>query len=84
MRKDSNFTGQPIFNQLLNLIPRSLIQVAVKEHASDRYCKRFKSYDHLVTMLYATFHKCNSLRELVTGMMACGRAILLPNILYAV
>jgi hypothetical protein len=75
MRKDSNFTGQPIFNQLLNLIPRSLIQVAVKEHASDRYCKRFKSYDHLVTMLYATFHKCNSLRELVTGMMACGNRL---------
>lgn len=71
MRKDTFFTGQPIFNQLLKLIPKNLINASVRAHNSDRYCKKFMSYDHLVTMLYTTFHKCKSLREVTTGMMAC-------------
>ncbi len=71
MSKSTFFTGQPIFCQLLNLIPRHLIASSVKEHSSDRYYKRYKSYDHLVTMLYTCFQKCSSLREVVTGLMAC-------------
>lgn len=71
MNKDTLFTGQPIFNQLLQLIPKYIIRDVVKEHQSDRYYKRFKTYEHLVTMLYTSFHGCKSLREVVTGMMAC-------------
>lgn len=37
---------------------------------SDRYCKRFSSYDHLVTMLYTVFNQCHSLREVTTGLLA--------------
>ena len=68
MGKSTFFTGQPIFNQILSLIPNSIISSLVKEHKTDRYCKRLRSYDHLVTMLYCVFHRCNSLREVVTGM----------------
>src|ERR1051325_593467 len=71
MDEGTFFTGQPVFNQLLNLIPRSIISKLTKKHKSDHYYKKFKSYDHLVTMLYATFHGCKSLREVTTGMMAC-------------
>ena len=71
MRKDTFFTGQPIFNQLLKLIPKNMINSTARDHHADRYCKKFMSYDHLVSMLYATFHKCKSLREVTTGMMAC-------------
>lgn len=71
MAKDTFFTGQPVFNQLLQLIPKHIIRNASKHHQSDRYYKRFKTYDHLVTMLYTSFHGCKSLREVVTGMMAC-------------
>ena len=70
MPKSTFFTGQPIFNQILSLIPRSMVSTLVKEHRTDRYCKRFRSYDHLVTMLYCVFHRCTSLREVVTGMQA--------------
>jgi hypothetical protein len=70
MNKSTFFTGQPIFAQLLRFIPRDLIRRITAEHNSDRYCKRFTTYEHLVTMLYATFNHCNSLREVTTGMLA--------------
>jgi Domain of unknown function (DUF4372)/Transposase DDE domain len=70
MGKSSFFTGQPIFGQLLNFIPRSMVSGISRSVQSDRYCKRFSSYDHLVTMLYAIYNNCHSLREVSTGMLA--------------
>lgn len=72
MSKDNLFTGQPVFTQLLKLIPRDLIEQLVRKHDSDRYCKKFFSYDHLVSMLYAGFFQCTGIRELVTGLQANG------------
>ena len=71
MAKDNFFTGQPVFNQLLQLIPKHIIRNVSRQHQSDRYYKRFRTYEHLVTMLYTSFHGCKSLREVITGMMAC-------------
>ena len=70
MPKSTFFTGQPVFNQLLSLIPRSGIHLLSKKYQSDRYCKRFKAYDHLVTILFCCFHQCSSLREVITGLQA--------------
>lgn len=72
MNKHKFFTGQPIFSQLLHLIPKSIVFKAAVEHKADRYAKRFSTYDHLVTMLYAAFHQCSSLREVITGLQANG------------
>ena len=71
MNKNAKFTGQPIFSQLLSLINPSTISQQAKKCKTDRYYKKFKTYDHLVTMLYAVFHKCTSLREVCTGMQVC-------------
>jgi hypothetical protein len=71
MNKSNFFTGQPIFSQLLNFIPRHLVTKISQEYKGDYYCKRFKTYDHLVTMLYAIYNNCNSLREVSTGLLAC-------------
>ena len=70
MLKNNLFTGQPIFNQILSLIPRSMVRRLARENNTDYYCKSFRSYDHLVTMLYCIFHQCSSLREVITGMQA--------------
>lgn len=70
MHKSTFFTGQPIFNQLLNFIPRSAVQGISRDLQADRYYKSFKTYDHLVAMLYAVFNHCNSLREVTTGLLA--------------
>ena len=70
MPKSTFFTGQPIFNQLFSLIPRSTVSQLSRKYKTDRYCKKFRTYDHLITMLYCCFHQCSSLREVITGMQA--------------
>ncbi|MDT0676526.1 IS4 family transposase [Autumnicola musiva] len=71
MNKSNNFSGQPIIKQLLKLLSPSIITRTASDHNSDRYYKRFKTYDHLVTMLYATLSGVSSLRELSTILLAC-------------
>ncbi len=70
MPKSSYFTGQPIFSQLLKLIGKDQVQALARSQGTDRYCKSFYSYDHLVAMLYACFFEVTSLRELTTGLQA--------------
>jgi len=70
MSKSTFFTGQPIFSQLLKYLPRDLVARVARDYRADHYCKRFNSYDHVVTLLYAIFNNCNSLREVTTGMLA--------------
>jgi hypothetical protein len=71
MNKSTNFIGQPIIKQLLKLLPYDIVSRTAKQANSDRYYKRFKTYDHLVTMLYATLGGVSSLRELSTILLAC-------------
>ena len=70
MSKGTFFTGQPIFNQVLNFIPRSSVSSIARELRADHYYKSFKTYEHLVTMLYSIFNHCTSLREVTTGLLA--------------
>ena len=54
MNKFKNFSGQPITSQVLKFIRASMIARAAKKQISDCYYKRFKTYDHSVTMIFAT------------------------------
>jgi hypothetical protein len=71
MIQSNNFSGKPIISQVLNFIPRDLVYRTADVHKTDKYIKTFKSYDHLMTMLYAVLSDCSSLRELSTAMLAC-------------
>jgi len=71
MDNNTFFLGQPLFTQLLKLIPDRLIRGCINKHRCDYYYKSFKSHDHLVSMLYNSFFKCTSLREVCTGLQAC-------------
>lgn len=75
MGKGTFFTGQPIFNQILEFIPRSMVNQIAREQKADRYYKSFGTYEHLVTMLYAIFNRCDSLREVTTGLLAWDQRI---------
>jgi len=68
MSKSNYFSSKSVFGQLISLIDDKIIKEAVKKNDSDRYVKRFKSKDHLISMLFCSFAKCNSLRE-VSGAM---------------
>ncbi len=64
------FTGQPVLNQLLRLIPPALVGRLTKKYDTDRYCKSFFTKDHVVTMLANSFMRCSSLQELISGLQA--------------
>ena len=68
MSKSNYFSSKSVFGQLISLIDDKKIKDAVKKTNSDRYVKRFKSKDHLISMLFCSCAKCNSLRE-VSGAM---------------
>lgn len=71
MNKSTHFSGAPIIKQILKFILPSDITRTAEKYKSDRYYKKFKTYDHLVTMIYATLSGVSSLRELSTVMLAC-------------
>jgi hypothetical protein len=71
MNKSKNFSGQPIISQVLKFIPASIIARIAKKQMSDRYYKRFKTSDHLTTMIFATLSGSSSLREVSSIMLAC-------------
>lgn len=70
MNKSNHFTGQPIFSQLVSLIPKEIIAKVVSQQGSDRYYKKFNTWHHLLTMLFTCYGQCSSLREVITGMRA--------------
>lgn len=71
MNQRNNFSGKPIISQLLQFIPRDIVNRTAAAHKADRYTKTFTTYDHLITLLYAVLSDCTSLRELSTAMLAC-------------
>lgn len=71
MNKSKNFSGQPIIKQVLNFIGTKDIHRTAKKHNSDRYTKKFTTYEHLVTMMFAVISGCSSLREVSGIMLAC-------------
>lgn len=84
MHKNTYFTGQPIFSQLINLIPRNKVDQQARHYKSDRYYKKFKTYDHLISMLYCILNNCSSIREVVTGLLACEKKLLHLGLNYSV
>ena len=68
MSKTTFFFGQSVFGQLISLIDSSIVSNASKACNADRYVKKFKTKDHLISMLFCAFAKCSSLRE-VSGAM---------------
>ncbi len=72
MSKDinKNLVGQPIFKQLIKLLPRDQFDVFVHQCKTDRYYKSFYSWDQLVVMLFGIFSRCDSMGEVCDGMRA--------------
>ena len=71
MSKDSHFTGQPVYSQVLKLLNKEkILQISRETKGSEAYVKRFDGYQHLVVMLFGILKHFDSLRELEIGMKA--------------
>lgn len=69
MGKSNYFFGHSVFGQLINLVDRSIISRSVRKTGSDRYVKRFSTWDHLVSMLFVSLSGCTSLREVAGALL---------------
>lgn len=65
-----HLVGQPIFKQILELIPRNKFDLLVSRHRADRYYKTFDAWTHLMTMLFGILSRCDSMGEVCDGMRA--------------
>ena len=72
MSKDTtkNLVGQPIFKQVMKILPREQFDILVRQCGSDRYYKSFFSWEQLVVMLFGIFSRCDSMGEVCDGMRA--------------
>ena len=84
MGKSTNFSGQPIFNQILKLIDKSEIRRIGKQHGAERYIKRFTTYNHLIVMLFVAFEGYHSIRETIIGLFANAHKLAHLGIYYVV
>ena len=62
--------GQPILSQVLGLIDKWDFKKLVKKNKSDHYYKSFKTWDHLVLMLFGILSRCDSMAETCEGLRA--------------
>lgn len=69
MSKSTHFSGQPVFGQIINLLPKAKILETSRQMGGERYVKHFDAWHHLVIMLYAVIKRFDSLREITASML---------------
>jgi hypothetical protein len=72
MGKDisKNLVDQPIFKQIIKMLPREQFDLLVNQCGSDRYYKTLFSWKQLTIMLFGIFSRCDSMGEVCDGMRA--------------
>jgi hypothetical protein len=70
MGKSTNFSGQPLLNQLIKFIDKGDVKRIAKQHKAERYVKKFSTYNHMVVMLFVVFEGYHSIREVILGLLA--------------
>ena len=60
-----------IFNQLLQLFPRTEFQRAVQDTKAERHARGCSSWDQVVAMWFAQLGRAPSLREICGGLASC-------------
>src|SRR5579883_2232457 len=71
MNKSKDYLGQPVFSQILSLLDRSFINKVISKHQANKYYKKLRLREHLVSMLYCVYAGCTSLREVEAGLQVC-------------
>lgn len=69
---EKKLVGQPIFKQIVDLLPKDIFDLLVRKHKSDRYYKRFTSWTELLTLLFGILSRCDSMGEVCDGMRVLG------------
>jgi hypothetical protein len=60
-----------LFSQIIDIVDRKKFHQLVYRHQSERYAKKFNSWDHFVSMLFCQLAQAKSLREICGGLACC-------------
>ena len=65
MSKDSHFTGQPVYSQVLKLLDKEkILQISCETKGSEAYVKRFDGYQRLSRNLVGIrINLCKSIQK---------------------
>lgn len=66
--KRSKNTNKPLFGQILDLIPKHLLQSVTRKHQTDKGCSKYKTYDQLVALIFGQLNKCYTLSDISCGL----------------
>lgn len=61
-------SDKPVFKQILDLIPHSVLRASINKYKSDKSCSKYFTYDQLSSMMFGQLNKCLSLREIAMGI----------------
>jgi len=60
--------SKPLVRQIIDFVPRWMIQSCTKQHQSDKGCSKYKTYDQFVAMTFGQLNKCYTLTDISTGI----------------
>eukprot|EP01038_Epipyxis_sp_PR26KG_P001612 gene1612-2268_t len=61
-------TNVTLFSQVISKLDRAKFKKLVYEYKTDKHCKGFDSWTHLVSMLFCQFAKSASVRDISLGL----------------
>ena len=69
-RRNKN-NNKPLLGQILDLVPRWILETCIKKHKSDKGCSKYKTYDQFVALTFGQLNKCYTLSDISTGIGVC-------------
>jgi hypothetical protein len=69
-RRNKN-NNKPLLGQIIDLVPRWILESCIKKHQSDKGCSKYKTYDQFVALTFGQLNKCYTLSDISTGIGVC-------------
>ncbi len=69
--KRNKNNNKPLLGQILDLVPRWILESCIKKHQSDKGCSKYKTYDQFVALTFGQLNKCYTLSDISTGIGVC-------------
>jgi hypothetical protein len=69
-RRNKN-NNKPLLRQIIDLVPRWMLDSCTKQYKSDKGCSKYKTYDQFVALTFGQLNKCYTLSDISTGIGVC-------------
>lgn len=66
-RRSKN-TNKPLIRQIIDFVPRWMLNSCTIQYKTDKGCSKYKTYDQFVAMTFGQLNKCYTLGDISTGI----------------